>query len=421
MQRGALGELQQQTAARWVALCVFEYQSTPTSADIAPNTDGRNPITGLPNPTTATEEDIRTAAADARSLGLRLMLKPHVDVYSGEWRGLIRPSPAWFQAYTAMLLRYARLAEELRIELLCVGTELVTATQPLYTPFWEQLIDTVRRIYSGKLLYAANWEGTPDLPGPEYERIGFWHRLDYIGVNFYPPLTSSPTEAPPSLVDAVRRWQPHRQRLSALVERTGRPLILTEVGCQSVRGALAAPWDYTRGQQPGAVPDYAAQELYYQTVRALFAGEPWCVGVFWWVWESVPSVYEATDFTPRNKPAAAVVRSWYKQAMAALVPLWQDGRTGLFRSAAIPWRAQWDDHGMVCILSKPAGEDIQLGDIQPRWLHSAAAAFLANSAVRLLPQWQRHDGGTTDDAAVDVHQLSLLGRYGCADGNAAPL
>ncbi|MCS7177060.1 MAG: hypothetical protein NZ960_05510 [Candidatus Kapabacteria bacterium] len=312
--RGALLELQQQTASRWVALCVFEYQSTLTSADIAPNVDGRNPITGAPAPMTSTPDDIRAAIAGARALGMRVMLKPHVDVYTGEWRGLIQPSPAWFRAYTAMLLRYARLAEETGVEMLCIGTELVTATQPQFTPFWRRLIDTLRKVYSGRLLYAANWEGTPELPGPEYFRVGFWDELDYIGINFYPPLTQSPDEPPPPLEQAVEQWQLHRQRLARLAAQTGKRVILTEVGCQSVKGGLAAPWDYQRGARPDAVPDYAAQELYYRAVAALFSTAPWCVGVFWWAWDSIPSRYEATDYTPRAKPAAAVVREWYQRS-----------------------------------------------------------------------------------------------------------
>ena len=309
---GALRELQEQTAARWIALCVFEYQSTPTSSDIAPNTTGRNPLTGQPHPTTSTAEDIRAAVADARSKGLRLVLKPHVDVYSGHWRGEIQPSPDWFEAYTAMVLRYARLAEELGIEMLCIGTELVTATQPQWTPFWERLIDTVRRVYHGRLLYSANWEGTPEVPGPEFLHVGFWQRLDYIGVNFYPPATTAPEDPIPTAEEIVRRWEGYRRGLQAVAQQMGKPVIITEVGCQSVRGALAAPWDYRRGAAPGAVPDGAAQERYYEAVRLLFATQPWCVGVFWWDWQSIPSPYEATDYTPRNKPAARVVREWYQ-------------------------------------------------------------------------------------------------------------
>ncbi|GBD07720.1 hypothetical protein HRbin21_01552 [bacterium HR21] len=317
---GALRELRQQTAAGWVALCVFEYQSTPTSADIAPNTDGRNPVTGQPNPTTSTPEDIRAAVADARALGLRLLLKPHVDVYSGAWRGTIQPSPEWFRAYTAMMVRYAQLAEELGIEMLCIGTELVTATQTAWTPFWERLIDTIRQVYRGRLLYAANWEGTPEVPGAEFSRIGFWQRLDFIGVNFYPPATASPQEPVPTPEEIVQRWDGYRRQLRALARQLGKRVVITEVGCQSVQGALAAPWDYRRGTAPGALPDMEAQERYYQAVRLLCAAEPWCAGVFWWEWESVPSPSEQTGYTPRNKPAARVVREWYQQASARAEP-----------------------------------------------------------------------------------------------------
>jgi len=317
--RGALQELSERTRARWVAISVFEYQSTAASADIAPNTSGRNPLTGEPWATSSTEEDIRAAVADARRHGLACMLKPHVDCYSGEWRGSIRPDSAWFRAYTAMLLRYARLAQELGIEMLCIGTELVTATQPQYTTFWERLIDTVRRVYGGWLLYAANWEGTPELPGPEFVRIRFWHRLDFVGVNFYPPLTSAPEEPPPPMEQALGRWQRLVEAIAELARAVGRPVILAEVGCPSVEGALAAPWDWRRTQEPNARADLHAQEFYYEAVRSAFQGRPWLAGIFWWEWESIPSRTELTGYTPRGKPAERVVREWFRSPRSALL------------------------------------------------------------------------------------------------------
>ncbi len=328
--RGALKELSERTLARWIAISVFEYQSTASSADIAPNTSGRNPLTGKPWATTSTEEDIRAAVADARRYGIRCMLKPHVDCYSGEWRGMIRPDSAWFAAYTAMLLRYARLAQELGIEMLCIGTELVTATQPQYTTFWERLIDTVRRVYNGWLLYAANWEGTPELPGPEFVRIRFWQRLDFLGVNFYPPLTSAPEEPLPSMEQALGRWQRLVEAIAELARLVGRPVIVAEVGCPSVEGALAAPWDWRRAQEPNARADLQAQEFYYEAVRRAFQGRPWLAGVFWWEWESIPSRNELTGYTPRGKPAERVVREWFRSPHGA--PL------------------QWEPAGPVAIL-----------------------------------------------------------------------
>jgi hypothetical protein len=192
-----------------------------------------------------------------------------------------------------LLLRYARLAQELGIEMLCIGTELVTATQPQYTTFWERLIDTVRRVYGGWLLYAANWEGTPELPGPEFVRIRFWHRLDFVGVNFYPPLTSAPEEPPPPMEQALGRWQRLVEAIAELARAVGRPVILAEVGCPSVEGALAAPWDWRRTREPNARADLHAQEFYYEAVRSAFQGRPWLAGIFWWEWGEHPLPHRA--------------------------------------------------------------------------------------------------------------------------------
>ena len=58
-----------------------------------------------------------------------------------------------------------------------VGTELqIPALQR--EADWRQLIKDVRAVYSGKLIYSANWY-------EEYEGIKFWDALDAIGVQAY--------------------------------------------------------------------------------------------------------------------------------------------------------------------------------------------------------------------------------------------
>ncbi|RYY08133.1 MAG: hypothetical protein EON55_20755, partial [Alphaproteobacteria bacterium] len=118
-----LEDLKAQTASDYVALCVFEFQNTSSSTDIAPNTDGVNPITGKSWSTSSTPEDIRTGITHARKNGFKILLKPHVHMYSGGWRAGIRPDSAgkWFESYTAMMLKYAKLAQEENVEMLCIG------------------------------------------------------------------------------------------------------------------------------------------------------------------------------------------------------------------------------------------------------------------------------------------------------------
>lgn len=310
-----LGEMKTQIGNTWVALVVFEYQSTPTSYDIGPNTTGVNPLTGGAWSTSSTEEDLREGMRDARLHGMKIMLKPHVDVYSGEWRALIRPDSQgnWFRAYTVMMVRYARLAAEFSVDLLCIGTEFVVATQPQYTSSWNAVIDSVQSYYHGKLTYAANWSGAfaAGITGPEFEHITFWDRLDYIGVDAYYPLTSSANDPLPPVEVAVTRMRSPQQSIGTVASRWRKPVVITEIGIQSVQGALASPWDFSLGRVPGAVPDNAAQELYYRVMIEALGKQSWCIGMFWWNWDSVPTSYEARDYTPRNKPAAQTLLSWY--------------------------------------------------------------------------------------------------------------
>lgn len=310
-ERGALTLLREQTGSGWVALCVFEFQSTPAGSDIAPNTTGVNPLTGAPWQTTSTMEDVRAGIDDARANGLRVMLKPHVDCYSGGWRAAITPDDAWFAAYTAMMMKYARLAAETGVEMLCIGVEYARATQPQHAQGWEVLIDSLRTVFPGRLTYAANWAPAFDMAKAELDYITFWRRLDYIGIDFYGSMTTGEVAAPPSYGDAYARMSARAARIGAVARRTGRKVVLTEVGIQSVRGALAAPYDYARGNAPGAVPDSYVQELYYRAVLDAFGRENWCAGFFWWNWESIPTATRATNYTAEGKPAAALLKRYY--------------------------------------------------------------------------------------------------------------
>ncbi|MBI1803071.1 MAG: glycoside hydrolase TIM-barrel-like domain-containing protein [Ignavibacteriae bacterium] len=315
-QRNALGELRTQTNSAWIALTVFEYQSTTASSDIAPNTSGTNPLNDEPWSTTSTEDDIRQGVRQARSLNMKVMLKPHVDLYTGEWRANILPGIAWFASYTQVMMKYAHLAAELNIEMLCIGTEFIRATQHQYTPQWRSLIAAIRQQYKGKLVYAANWSGNYafNITWPEYEQVEFWNDLDYIGIDAYYPLTNRKDDPQPSLILALYKLRLPAEELGTASARFGKPILFTEVGIQSVTGALATPWDYSIGSAVDALPDLNAQEFYYNVIIQSFGGEPWCAGMFWWNWESVASLNELTNYTPRNKPAAVTLKQWYAES-----------------------------------------------------------------------------------------------------------
>src|SRR6185312_3179948 len=155
-----------------VSIVVTQYMQNTRSSSVAPN--GATP----------TDASILHAIQTARSLGLRVTLKPQIDLNSGDWRGTIAPqSPsAWFTSYEAMIDHYADLAGQGGATMLVIGTELKTMSGSAYTSRWEQIVASVRRRFAGRFTYAANWN--------EYAQVQFWGDLDYLGVDAYYPLSA---------------------------------------------------------------------------------------------------------------------------------------------------------------------------------------------------------------------------------------
>ena len=271
----------------WITLVPTWYQ-----ADARASTIGPDPIS------TPSDGGISRAAALARQSGARIVLKPHVDVADGTWRGLIAPGDvaAWFRSYTAMITHYAQLAVDIDADLLVVGTELDGLAAR--TAEWLAVIQAVRAAgYRGPLTYAASWgvEGT----------VRFWGSLDYIGSDAYYPLSTQPTQDVAALVQA---WQPIKARLAQLVARYGRPLLFTEAGYESQAGSTVTPFGV---YPPGPRVD-GEQAAAYEALLRVFWPEPWFAGVHWWGWDD-PAVdgYDIA-FAPNGKEAETVLRRWWQ-------------------------------------------------------------------------------------------------------------
>ncbi|WP_103030119.1 glycoside hydrolase family 113 [Salinibacter altiplanensis] len=255
---------------------------------------------------------IRTLARQADALGMGVILKPHLWVggydetqdrstigfeSDARWR-------EWEANYRRFLLLYARLAAEVDADALVLGTELTRAATER-PHFWRGLADSVRAVYDGKLTYAANWHEA-------YERIQFWDALDYVGVQAYFPLTEAED---PSLAALQEGWRPHRAALAKIHERTGRPILLTEIGYRSAVGAAAAPWEWPE-RDDGAVPDSALQARCYRAFLSTVGRAPWLKGGIIWKWHPPGEVEGPTAFTPQAKPAEDVLRRWFTGATA---------------------------------------------------------------------------------------------------------
>ena len=245
----------------------------------------------------------------ARQAGIETLLKPHLwlrDRAGGKWEGDIAMASEedwrrWFASYREFLLHYARLAETEGMAGLAVGTELA-GTVATREADWRRLIAEVRQVYSGFLTYAANWA--------EFEAVPFWDRLDYIGIQAYFPLSSSPQ---PTVEELVAAWEDHLPRIRRVASRYGKPVLFTEIGYRSIPGAAARPWSWPQ-DEPASASDLAAQAACYEAFFRTFWDEPWFAGAYIWKWYPQPSrrIDPATDFTPQDKPAARVLARWYR-------------------------------------------------------------------------------------------------------------
>lgn len=252
------------------------------------------PRTGY-SPSTKTLE--RTLA-QARAKGLRVAVLPIVRLTHrtrDEWRGRIAPTAgvdAWFLHYRAYLMEVATIAARHDVARLSVGSELLSLER--HEAHWRALIDDVRGVFRGKLLYSANWD--------HFEPIRFWDALDEVGVTAYFELSHD--EGTRDRASFVAAWTRPRIDLLRLKRVTNKPLLLTEVGYPSRTSAAIAPWDETRRSPV----DVALQATLYDAFCEAFRGQAVVDGFYFWNWFGFGGA-EDTTYTPRQKPAAERLRA----------------------------------------------------------------------------------------------------------------
>jgi len=279
-----------------VNLVPYSWMEDPRTPSFIPVVDGA----GSEN-----DASIVHAAWSARRLGMTTFLKPHLWLGRGSWPGDVEMQnegdwQRFFEYYSRWIAHYAMLAEAHGMDYLCIGTELSKTTLQREAE-WRRLIGQVRRLYSGRLTYAANW-------GEEFEELRFWDALDLIGLDCYYPL-SKKAEAGDRELQAG--FQEVLRRIDAVCRRYDKPMIFTEIGFSSVE----APWQdpHLDGYDRPANGEHQAR--CYQIVLQNIADRPWCRGLFWWKWPTDPDYqghYEGKGFPPNGKPAEKTVAEYYQ-------------------------------------------------------------------------------------------------------------
>jgi hypothetical protein len=275
--------------ARAVAIVPFLWQSNPSSPELVRGQD-------------MNDDELRAAVRTAHDVGLTVLIKPHVWV-PANWAGTVvmkseQTWQKWFANYRREILHIAHIAAEEKADALAVGTELEKTIQ---RPEWDDLIGNVRGIYSGRLLYVAH-------SVEEAEKVPFWPKLDYVGVSLYPPLGA----------DCDRDgWgitmRDVADRLDALAARTGKSIIVAEIGLRSAHGAAERPWESP--EERATTPDPAIQAEVLSEWLAIL-NRPAIDGVLVWRWLTDPDAggLDDTDFTVQGKPAEHVLKCDWTQS-----------------------------------------------------------------------------------------------------------
>jgi hypothetical protein len=326
------------TGTDWISLIVTGYQDTFLSTTI-----------DRTSPHTPTDADLIHVINAAHNLGLKVMLKPHVDLLDesdGHWRGHIGHGfttqaqwTAWFTSYRDFIEHYADLAQTYGADQFCVGTELLGTTHR--ESDWRAVVAGVRAKYNGHLVYAA-------LHGGEEVSLTWWDAVDYIGVDGYYPLNDDPSKHP-TVEELEAAWEGPKVILADLSAANGNtPIIFTELGYRSHHGCSCHPWDSVTVSPV----DLEEQAYAYEAAFRQLYHQPWLSGIYWWTWfaDRFKSGPCDDSFTPYQKPAENILRTWYGGTPSLSHPVLlpdDEHRMDVYTDELAPGWADWSWNGTV--------------------------------------------------------------------------
>lgn len=255
----------------------------------------------LPNQT-----EIERILKHAKEKNIYTILMPIVLLNTAEakqWRGVIAPPDweTWFYHYTKYITFSARMAKKCKVDLLCVGSELLS-TEPMRS-HWIEVIAEIKKIYKGKLTYSSNWDhyDKETTGGP-----AFWDQLDYIGMNNYNELAKKPGATTKELNN---NWKPIKEKVLAFVAKQNKPFLFTEVGWHNLNNTIAEPWNYVATGEIDLGEQQRAYESFVETWGDV--GTDKFMGALVWEWR--PGANGATEhgaYSLQDTPALEIVKKW---------------------------------------------------------------------------------------------------------------
>lgn len=247
------------------------------------------------------EEELAELISYSQSKGLKVILKPMLNVMDGYWRAYIRffdedvPCEPkwrdWFNNYNNYLIHYGKLCEKYNVDTLIIGCELVGTDHRENE--WRNLVNELRKIYSGKLTYNCD----------KYQEhnVKWWDVLDYISSSGYYPIGTIKKEI---------------DRIEEVSKKYNKPFFFAEAGCPSVKGAAKIPNDWTiigdRASSEEEQYDFYNEILQESLKRSFISG--FC---FWdWPMKSPKNIDGklTNEYSVKFKLAEGIIRDYFKDS-----------------------------------------------------------------------------------------------------------
>ncbi len=281
--------------ANWIAICPFAFLNE-NSSKIEYNTPK--------NWWGDTRVGLIEQIIKSKTNKLKVFVKPHFWVMNKGWAGDFdlsgKAKTEWENNYKTYLIYLATLSDSLGVEMLSIGTELKTYTSH-HPEFFIGLITEIRKVFKGKLTYAANWD--------EYENITFWNKLDFIGVDAYFPLSDKKT---PSVKELEKLWDPITLKLKSISLKHEKKIIFTEYGYKSIDFAAYKQWEFENTPKTEKI-NFNAQINAYTALYNSIWKEDFIAGGFVWKWYNDYEMNKNnSDYTPQKKPTLTLIKKEYE-------------------------------------------------------------------------------------------------------------
>lgn len=243
------------------------------------------------------DQEVKEMIGYAQKIGLKVILKPMINVADGMWRAHINffdydvpcePKWSdWFSEYTNFITHYAQIAEEMECDMFVVGCELVNSDRR--EKEWREVIASVRKVYSGVITYNCDKY--------QEEHLTWWDAVDVISSSGYYP---------------IDKWEQELERIKKVVEKEQKPFFFCEAGCASRTGSKWLPNNW---ELEGEVDLIGQKEWYAEMFKQTDTCD-WVGGFGLWDWKShLYPLHESSkneDYALYGKPAEVVVKRYFE-------------------------------------------------------------------------------------------------------------